>query len=59
MSEIRDIKPPGPSWQRKRIDGDTPTPDKPGKQRGGRRPAPRPNDEGEHRNPDGKIDEYA
>ncbi len=56
MPEIRDIKPTGPTWQKRRIDGDSPRPDSRRKKDDGREEKP-PEDVDKPR--DGWIDEYA
>jgi hypothetical protein len=56
MPEIRDIKPPGPAWQRRRIEEDGPRPDQRRNQRDRREPKP---GQDRDRPQEGQIDEYA
>jgi hypothetical protein len=57
MPEIRDIKPTGPTWRKRRVDDDRPRPDDRAnrKERGN---AEEPPPEGD-KSRDGQIDEYA
>ena len=58
MPEIRDIKPTGPTWQKRRVDDDRPRPD----DRGGKKDDDGPRErreDGDDKPHDGQIDEYA